>query len=297
MVPACSVVIDGKPVKVGDQAFFFAGNVTIYGQPVSTDDISILMYLRALRRTDVCGLLTGATLAKVGELVSVGMSLAFDECDAELKVSGVGTRRFVAVSLETTPRDPPSLCNVVVPLPLSRLPGAPPQPAAMKLAVRVELVVDTDCKLEKRIGDGLAARIATEPLPPRDAAALYPARLADRDPCEVLSVLSGITAWDVAGSGPYRCRFALDGNGLQVRLQPRFADDDRTECTAFAFVDPRIQRRVIGDGYVDTGDVVIRPAVVVEDTDGNDCGGDEPPARRANSGVADVAALAGKLFG
>lgn len=286
LLPACSFVIGGRPVKVDDQAFFFAGNVPIYGQPASPVDISTLMYLRALRRIDVCGLLTGATLDKVGELVSVGTLYALDECDAELKVSGEQSRRFVAVTLETSPRDPPSVCGVEVPLSLSRLPGAPAQPTFMKLAVRVELVVDTDCELEKRIGAGLAARLATEPLPPRDAAALYPARLADRDPCEVLSLLSDITAWDVAGSGPYRCRFALDGNGLQVELHPRYVDDGPTQCTAFAFVDPRMQLRLVGGGYVNPGGVVIRPAVVVEDIDANDCGG----------AVSEIAAAAGKLY-
>ncbi|MDT5010186.1 MAG: hypothetical protein QOH57_1803 [Mycobacterium sp.] len=285
LASGCSAVIGGKPVMQSDQAFFFAGNVSTYGQPVSADDTDALLYLRALRRIDVCGLLTGSTLAKVGELVSVGTTLAFDECDAEVKMSGAGARRFVALTLETAPRDPVSVCNVAVPLPLNRLPGAPKQPAAFKPAVRVELIVDTDCKVERRIGDGLAQRLA-EPLPPRDAAAVYPARLAERDPCEVLSVLTGITAWDVAGSGPYRCRFALDGEGLQVRLQPRYADDGATECTAFEFVDADMQRRVIGGGYVSLGSVVIRPAVVVEDVDAHDC-----------AAVAGVAAAAGKLYG
>jgi hypothetical protein len=279
------VIIGGKPVKEVDQAFFFAGNVPIYGQPVGADDIDILMYLRALRRIDVCGLLTGATLAKVGELVSVGTTLAFDECDAELKVSGLG-RRFLAVTLETEPRDPPSFCQVAVPLTLSKLPGAPPQPAFLKLAVGVELVADTDCKLERRIGDGLAERLATEPLPPRDATAFYPARLAERDPCEVLSLLSDITAWDIPGSKPYRCRFAVNGNGLQVELQPRFIDDGPTACTAFTFVDPGMQRRARGGGYVSLGSVVIRPAVIVQDIDGNGCGAQ----------LTDIAAAAGELF-
>ena len=239
-----------------------------------------------MRRIDVCGLLTGATLAKVGELVAVGTTYAFDECDAELKVSGVG-RRFVALTLATEPRDPLSFCNVVVPLPLSRLPGAPPQPAVLKLAVRVELIVDTDCELERRIGDGLAKRLATEPLPARDATALYPARLADRDPCEVLTLLSDITAWDIPGSTPYRCRFALDGNGMQVGLQPRYVDDGPTECTAFAFVDSGMQRRLLVGGFVGLGGVLIRPAVVVQDIDGNGCG----------ATLTDIAAAAGKLYG
>jgi hypothetical protein len=49
----CSPPIDGKPV-VGptdlDQAYFFAGDVPVYGQRPGADDITVLAYLRALRR-------------------------------------------------------------------------------------------------------------------------------------------------------------------------------------------------------------------------------------------------------
>ena len=102
----CSPPIDGKPV-VGptdlDQAYFFAGDVPVYGQRPGADDITVLAYLRALRRIDVCGLLTRDALPKVGEIVSVGTLFAFDECDAEVKVSGDSDRRFVSVEVGMTP--------------------------------------------------------------------------------------------------------------------------------------------------------------------------------------------------
>jgi hypothetical protein len=284
-LPSCSAVLDGKAVKgPPDSAFFFAGEVPIYGQPVRSDDIARLKYLRAMRRIDVCGLLSGGTLAKIGELVSVGTTLAFDECDAELKVSG-GARRFLSVTLATSPRDPLSFCGVTVPLPLSALPGAPALPDGMQPMVWVELIVDTDCQLERRIGDGLAARLRTVALPPRDAAALYQSPLAERDPCEVLTMLDGNKAWDVFGSKPYQCRLKVDGTGVVVQLQPQYVDARQEECAAFELVGPPMQRRLIGGGYVNLGGVVIRPAVAVNDTDGYDCGP-----------VADIASKAALLY-
>src|SRR6202030_2508092 len=68
-------------------------------QRPGADDITMLAYLRALRRIDVCGLLTRDALPKVGEIVSVGTLFAFDECDAEVKVSGDSDRRFVSVEV------------------------------------------------------------------------------------------------------------------------------------------------------------------------------------------------------
>jgi hypothetical protein len=272
LLASCSAAVNGTPVRAQpDAAFFFAGDVAAYGQPIKADDVARLKYLRAIRRIDVCGLLTGGTLAKVGELVSVGTNLAFDECDAELKVSG-GARRFLSVTLAIAPRDPPPFCGATMPLPLSGLPGAPPLPRGMQPTVWIELVVDTDCKLEKKVGDGLAARLASGTLPPRDSAALYSSPLAVRDPCEVLTVLDGVRAGDVYGSAPHRCQLELHGNGIQVRLQPESFGAHHSDCRAVEFVGPPMQRNVIGVGYVNPGSVDNRPAVVVDDIDGNDCG-------------------------
>jgi hypothetical protein len=282
---SCSTVTGGKAVtRPPDSAFFFAGEVPVYGHPVKGDDVARLAYVRAMRRIDVCGLLRGAALAKVGELVSVGPTLAYDECDAEVKVSG-GGQRFLNVSIATSPRDPPSMCGVTMPLPLSGLPGAPAVPTGMQPTVWVELVVDTDCKLESRVGDGLRARLTTGALPPRDATALYQSPLAERDPCEVVKVLDDVRAWDVFGLGPYSCRLKLNGNRIVVTLRPQFVDARRTECTAFEFVGPPMQRNVIGVGYVRPGDVDVRPAVVVADIDGANCGS-----------LADIAAKAASVY-
>jgi hypothetical protein len=146
-----------------------------------------------------------------------------------------------------------------------------------------------DCELTRRIADALTARLATKSLPPRDAVAIYPSRLADRDPCEVLARRDDVAGWNVRGSEPYRCRFSLrrDGHdvGLTLRLQPQVVDAGAGSCSAVSFVDAPMQRRVLGIGYVDPADVVIRPAVVV-DSDGPDC-----------NVATDVATAAAKLYG
>jgi hypothetical protein len=323
-VPACIPPIGGKPV-VGptetDPAYFFAGDIPAYGRAVNTDDITYLAYLRALRRIDVCGLLTGATLAKVGQTFSVGTLFAFDECDAELKVSGVTDPRLLSVQLTMSlrPDEPPDFrvgdtavyrtdfqsCNYLVVLDLARLPGARPLISVLEPFVQVSLFGPQDCDLTRRIAGAVAARLSAQPLPPRDAAATYPVRLAERDPCEVLAPLGGtVDLWDVPGSGPYRCRFGVtDGGGsaaLEVRLEPRMVDAvtasqrldeqgvevylDPVLCSAVSFMGSTMQRKVIGRGYVDLADVVIRPAVVV-DTGGHDC-----------AAVTDVAIKAAHLY-
>ncbi len=320
----CSAPIVGKPVvgpKDVDQSYFFAGDVPLYGQRVRADDITMLAYLRALRRVDVCGLLAGDALPKVGETVTVGTLFGFDECDAEVKVSGDSNRRFVSVEvgMAPAPDGPPSYrvgdipvyrggfgsCDLSMPLSLSRLPGAQPLTASSQPFVKVGVIGTTDCDLIARIAGALAARLAVAPLPPRDAAAMYWSRLAERDPCQVLSVLPDAVE-DVPASRPYRCRFTVTRGGraldFQVRLEPQLVDAateghqrldqqgvevylDPVLCSAVAFVDEKMQRKVIGIGYADPADVQIRPAVVV-DADERDC-----------DAVADVANRAARLYG
>jgi hypothetical protein len=322
----CSPPIDGKPVvgpKDVGQAYFFAGDVPVYGQRLGADDVTMLAYLRAERRIDVCGLLTRDALPKVGETVSVGTLFAFDECDAEVKVSGDSDRRFVSVEvgMTPTPDGPPSYrvgdipvylsgfgsCEELMPLALSRLPGARPLTAPLQPFVKVGLIGPIDCDLITRITSALAAQLATAPLPPRDAAATYWSRLAERDPCEVLTVLpDALDRWDVPASQPYRCRFTItrDGRALefQVRLSPQLVGAateghqrldrqgvevylDPVVCSAVAVVDEKMQRKVIGRGYADLAAVQIRPAVVV-DADERDC-----------DAVTDVATRAARLYG
>lgn len=287
LVTSCSDPVGGRPVlahDTADQSFFFAGDVPTYGRQVSDVDVADLAYLRALRRIDVCGLVTGDTLASVGQLISVGTLFAFDECDAELKISGVSERRLVSVELEIS-ATASSGCQVSVPLPLNALPGAAPQPDRVQPTVRVELIGADDCGLTRRIADALAERLGSQPLPPRDGAVTYPSQLAERDPCEVLARLDDVASWDVAGSGPYRCRLRTRAGAVGVRLQPHVVDNGPAACSAVSFVGGPMRRRVIGVGYVDPADVVIRPAVVV-DSDELDCGA-----------VAGIATQAARLYG
>jgi hypothetical protein len=322
----CSPPIGGRPVigsRDVDQGYFFAGDVALFGQHVSAGDTTLLTYLRALRRIDVCGLLTGDALRKVGETVSVGTLFAFGECDADLKVSGEGRRRLVSVELgmTRTPDGPPASrvgdtplystgfgsCDLLIPLTLDRLPGARALSTSVQPFLKEGLIGLQDCELSTRIAGALATRLASVPLPARDAAATYWTRLAERDPCEVLSVLPDpVARWDVPGSGPYGCRFDVVRAGytvpLQVRLEPQLVevatearsriDRQGTEiyvdpvfCSAVSFVDAPMQRKVIGSGYVDVADVVIRPAVVV-DSDGGGC-----------DVVSDVVTEAARLYG
>lgn len=323
-VVGCSPPVDGSAIvgpKDVDQGYFFAGDVAVYGQQVSADDTTLLAYLRALRRIDVCGLLTGDAMNKIGETFSVGTLFAFSECDSEVKVSGESNRRFVSVELGLTPSPDGTgvrSCDVSIPLALDRLPGARPLNGSPPPFVKVGLIGAEDCELTARTSSALATRLTTAPLPPRDAAAAYWSRLAERDPCEVLSVLPDpVARWDVRGSGPYRCKFEVIRAGrtvpLQVRLEPQLVDVatesrrrveghgaeiyvDPVFCSAVSFVDAPLQRKLIGRGYFDLSDVVIRPAVVVE-ADAGDCDSDEPLGRRAEDVVTDVVNEAARLYG
>ena len=88
---------------------------------------------------------------------------------------------------------------------------------------------------------------------------------------------------------------------MQVSLEPRLFDMatetrqrrdhrgvelfvDETQCSAVAFVGEPMQRKLLGGDFVDTGEVVIRPAVVV-DGGGQGC-----------EVAADVASAAAKLY-
>jgi hypothetical protein len=142
-------------------------------------------------------------------------------------------------------------------------------------------------------------------LPVRDALAAYPSVLAERDPCQVLSVVADVERWDVVRSRPYECNFGVsrgrDVVPVKVSLEPKNYDlatetrehrerdgvellVDQTFCSAVAFVGGPMRRKLLGGDFVGTGDVVIRPAVVV-DSGGEHC-----------DVVNDVATAAAKLY-
>src|SRR4029453_11561689 len=97
--------------------------------------------------------------------------------------------------------------------------------------------------------------------------------------------------WDVTRTRPYECHFGVsrgrDVVPIQVSLQPKMYDVatetrqrrerngvemlvDPVYCSAVAYVGAPMQRKQVGGDYVDTGEIVIRPAVVV-DSGGEHC--------------------------
>jgi hypothetical protein len=326
IVTGCAESIGGT-ARVGsrevDPTSFFAGPVPTYGVPVRRADVDALAYLRAIRRIDPCGLLTREVLAKIGEIGSVGTLFAFDECDVDVKVPGETDRRYVSVELSQTHVDGqpvvfqaaglpvyeayPGSCDYLLPVDLSRLPGAPPAHGLDRPFVRIGLIADGNCDFVQRLVRALAPRLATLHVPLRDALAAYPAEVAEHDPCHVLSGLRGqVGFWDVGHSRPYECDFVLqrvgfDATRLQVSLEPQVYDMatetrtrldhdgvevfvDEGSCTAATFVGAALRRKLVGGDFVATGEVVIRPAVVV----------DAGPGRC--DAAMDVAAAAAKFY-
>jgi hypothetical protein len=306
-----------------DPAYFFAGDVPTYGQHVDPGDVTTLTYLRAARRIDSCGLLTREAMAKIGEIGSVGTLFALDECDVDIKLPGEAKRRYASIEVifnqlvgqhvaflsgdlpvyETYPGS----CDYLLPLNLSLLPGAQPLRRPEQPFVRIGLIADENCEFAQRVTRAVAPVVESLRLPVRDAVATYPSALAERDPCQVLSVVTTeVEHWDIARSQPYECHFRVsqgkDVVPIQLSLQPKNYDPateirerrerdgvelliDPVYCSALAFVGPAMQRKLLGGDYVRTGDVVIRPAVFV-DSGGEHC-----------DVVSDVAVAAAKLYG
>jgi hypothetical protein len=327
----CAHYVDGAAKAgpaAGDPAFFFAGEVPIYGQTVSNNDKAVLAYLRAMRRIDVCGLVDRQSLAKIGEIRSLGTLYALDECDFEIKLPGAAASRFVSVQVALDRADElpsfragpttiyetaPDSCEYLVPLDLSHLPGATPLRKPDQSFVRLGLIGAAQCDLTKRVAVAVAERVTAGPLPARDGVAVYPTPLAERDPCEVLAPLaSEVDHWDVDRTRPYECEFGVwrDGDAevlsTRVALEPKIVDIatygkqlqvrdgadiylDPTFCSALSFVGPQMQRRSAGGDFVDVADLVVRPAVVVDSGDAG-CAGDDKL-------VVEIAAKAAKLFG
>jgi hypothetical protein len=286
VLTGCARAIGGSPrAHEYDQAYFFAGDVPIYGQTVSPDDVTRLGYLRALRRIDPCGLLTRDDMAKIGEIGTVGTLFAFDECDVDVKVAGEAARWFLSIQVELANVDAlretsPGSCEYLMPLPLSRLPGAHPLPGPEQPAIRIGLISQHNCVLVEKVVHAIEPRLEALRLPIRDAVGAYPAPLAERDPCQVQSELH-VASWDVRASRPYACALAFgDGTPVRVMLQPELFDPetetraqrsrdgldvfvDTAGCAATVFVGPQMQRKFLGGDYVTSADLVIRPSVTV----------------------------------
>jgi hypothetical protein len=305
IVTGCAESIDGTArieSREVNPAVFFADPVPTYGLPVKSTDVDALAYLRAIRRIDPCGLLTRDDLAKIGEIGSVGTLFAFDECDVDVKVAGESDRRYVSMELTQTHvnRQPvafhaaglpvyeayPGSCDYLVPVDLTRLPGAPPPRGLDRLFVRIGLIADENCEFVQRLVRALAPRLAEMHLPLRDAVGAYPAEVAEHDPCRVLVTLSNqVGFWDVEHSGPYECDFVLqrvgfDATRVQLSVEPQAYDMvtdlrtrldhdgvevfvDQATCSVAAFVGPALRRKMVGGDFVAASALMIRPAVVV----------------------------------
>jgi hypothetical protein len=325
LLAGCDREIHGAPAmgpREVDPTYFFAGDIPTYGQRINPGDVTTLAYLRAMRRIDPCGLLTRDALAKIGEIGSVGTLFALDECDVDVKVAGQANRRYASIEvlLNRMVGQPvaflagglpvyesyPGSCDYLLPLNLSLLPGAQPLRQPDQPFVRVGLIADENCDFAQRLARAIAPVVESLRLPVRDAVAVYPSALAERDPCQVLSAIAAeVQRWDVTRSRPYACNFAISrGNDvvpIQVSLQPKMYDlasetrehrerdgvellVDPVYCSAVAFVGAPMRRKLVGGDFIGTGEVVIRPAVVVES------GGDHCDV------VTDVAVAAAKLY-
>jgi hypothetical protein len=325
MLTGCSRTLEGTaamgPREV-DAAYFFAGDIPTYGQRLNPDEVTTLAYLRAMRRIDPCGLLTRDSLAKTGEIGSVGTLYALNECDVDIKVPGEAHHRYASIEviLNRMVGQPvaflagglpvyesyPGSCDYLLPLNLSLLPGAQPLRQPDQPFVRVGLIAEENCDLAQRLARAIAPAVESPWLPVRDAVAVYPSPLAERDPCQVLSVVAAeVERWDVTRSRPYNCNFGISrGNDvvpIQVSLQPKMYDIstetrqqrnrdgvalfiDLRYCSAVAFVGTPMRRKLLGGDFVGTGEIVIRPAIVVE-SGGAHC-----------DVVTDVATAAAKLY-
>jgi len=326
LLAGCGRIVDGSAAlgsRDVDPSYFFTGDVDTYGQSVNADEVTALAYLRAMRRVDPCGLVTRESLAKVGEIGSVGTLFSLDECDIDIKVAGEADRRYASIEVILNriagervvflAGDLPvyetyrGSCDYLLPLNLSQLPGAQPLRTPDQPFVRVGLIAEDNCDFAQDLVRAIAPKLEALRLPVRDAVAAYPVRLAERDPCQVMSVISAdVENWDIGRSRPYECDFGItrDDDVVPIRLslkpqtfdmttetRQRHSQDgvellvDPSYCSVLAFLGDRMQRKLVGGDFVDTGDVVIRPAVEV-DSGGSHC-----------DAVMNVAAAAAKLYG
>jgi hypothetical protein len=324
LVTACGQAVGGSARRGShavDPGFFFAGPVPVFGRTVGAADTATLSYLRALRLVDVCGLVNRDTVGKIGEIDWYGTLFAFAECDVAVKVPGriaqeylsvevawdrpTGQSAFTAAGLPVHESSPGS-CEFLLPLGLAALPGAPPLTSDNQPVMKTSVLGGGDCLLARRTTTALAEWLTSRPPPPRDGAAAYPIRLAEQDPCAVLTVIGGeIARWDIERGTPFQCVFEVERGAqamtVQVSLAPKVGNMvidgrerreidgilvylDRAFCSAESIVGPQMQRRLAAGGYEDPPDTVIVPTVTV-DSGSADC-----------DTVARITASAAKLY-
>jgi hypothetical protein len=326
VVVGCARATDGSAVagpRDVDPAAFFAGAVPTYGQSLTDRELATRAYLRAMRRLDPCGFTTREALARLGEVLSAGTMFEFTSCELEVKVPGTADPKLVSVMVAMadvgadspvfTVGDRPvypyydATCGLQVPLPLDELPGAPVQSGHQRPYLQLaELIAESGCDFIEEFAKALVVALDPMHLPLRDALAVYPVRAAEQDPCAVLGMLDGVTAWDAGAEMPYLCAFTLsrDRSDVDVRLvlRPRSPKDSAGDflleerdgvevyvgneyCAAIAFVGDELDRRTSGGASVGMGEWATAPAASVN-VDAPHC-----------DVATDVAVAAAKAFG
>jgi hypothetical protein len=308
VVTGCAGAIDGSPVagvRDADPAAFFADAVPTYGQTLTDDELATQAYLRAMRRTDPCGFTTPKVLAGIGEITFSGTTDALNQCELGVKVPGDAEPRTIGaivtmdrVGAEDGPvftvgelpvyRYPVSECSLQMPLPLAAQPGAPPLDTADQPYLQLQQQgSEQDCDFVKKLVKATAVALDPARLPVRDALAVYPVPMADRDPCAVLGDLDGVVDWDAGQTRPYTCEFTLRRSGADVDIElelrpltPRSSDGDHPKvqrdgvevsvvrspgeyCAAVTFLGELMQRRSTSGEPIGIGEWPTAPAVSV----------------------------------
>lgn len=231
----------GSPALTG--ASLFVGEVATYGQTFTETQMTLLAYLRALRRIDPCGLLL--MLKDIGAPTYISGDVG--GCFGSIKVTGTASPSSVGLSLvlgdysrerpEFTIGGAPvfhtvGTCLYEFPIALNKLPNAPVLKGTRVSALRV-VVVDgargvpaPNCKMAQPV-IGVLATLNPADMPVREALSAYPIKIAERDPCEILDEYPGRVD-DLRPSlfgDPFSCRFSLKDSDTQFEFTIRTGVD------------------------------------------------------------------------
>lgn len=270
----------------------FTATPPTYGLKLKPDDLKFMAYRYALQRIDPCQF--ALSLKELGAVSLVYGD--FGACFVSVKVPGISGRSGVRLSLDiereaphtpvfavgqdATPVYRAADCMFEMPLALDRLPGAPRGASTVIPIVRLSVIDSMDtsvrsCELGQTVAGALAA-VKPADLPLRDALNVFPNKLAERDPCELLGEYTGQvrTPWLSRLSEPFTCSFSLaddstvyrfsftTGISRQDGLQAETRDgveyfhgsthrDRTTSCTSMVQVGQPLRARTLPGGTED----------------------------------------------